>query len=88
MLICNAPGCRENQLPLILQPDETEFVESQFEAEQVKKILGKIDWPIMRNAVQKFEEGLPETVEAATIEEEEFLRKLHRFLFELHVNTG
>ena len=86
--MCNSPGCREQQLPLVLQPEETEFVELEFDAERVKKMLVRQEWEIMRNTVQKFDETLLEAVEATMIENEEFLRKVHRVIFELHINTG
>ena len=38
--------------------------------------------------MRKFDENVLENVDPEFIEAEEWLRKVHRYLFELHINTG
>ena len=92
MLRCNAKGV-ENGYPLLIEATGVAVVESEFDAAAVSSLLGKLNFGALKSAAENLsmseclggaEAPLPE----ALLESGEFLRAVHRLLFEVHVLEG
>lgn len=88
MLACNIRGVT-NGYPLKLEVNQTETREADFNPEFLRRIFSKIEWKALREgAIAVGIEDLPEAAETENLEDEEFLRKFHRALLEVHVEEG
>eukprot|EP00897_Mesotaenium_endlicherianum_P000746 jgi/Mesen1/10672/ME000009S10455 len=88
MLTCNIKGVTKGY-PLKIEVTKTETKETDFNPEFLRHIYPKLDWKALREAAQSVGlEELPETVEAATLEDDTFLRAFHHALLEVHLEEG
>ncbi|KAJ0397187.1 hypothetical protein P43SY_005114 [Pythium insidiosum] len=90
MLVCNKKGV-ENGFPLRIETEAVEVVESEFNAEFVRKMLNKLDYAAFLQGAKSLgvADGLPEQYDAAQHSSDEaLLRKVHHALLDVHVKTG
>ncbi|TMW55982.1 hypothetical protein Poli38472_008630 [Pythium oligandrum] len=90
MLVCNKKGV-ENGFPLRIVAEEVEVVESEFNADFIRKMLAKIDWSAFLAGAKALNvaEALPEAYNAEEHNtNEELLRKVHHALLDVHVKKG
>ncbi|KAG9407143.1 hypothetical protein AC1031_001840 [Aphanomyces cochlioides] len=87
MLMCNKKGVT-NGFPLILKPEETEVVESEFNAEFIVKMVGKIDWAAFKAGATALQLEVAETLTEEDKTNEEVLKKIHHALLDVHVKKG
>lgn len=75
--------------PLLLEIDDFEVGESDFQPEFLKAILPTLDWEaveIEANAVGV--EGIPTKWEESLLQDEDFLKAMHRLLLDVFVMEG
>ncbi|DAZ95131.1 TPA: hypothetical protein N0F65_009762 [Lagenidium giganteum] len=89
VLMCNKKGV-QNGFPLRIEADEVQVVESEFQAEFIKKMLTKIDWSAFIAGAQALNvaDGLPTEYSQALADDEAFLKKVHHALLDVHVKNG
>ena len=89
MLMCNKKGVA-NGFPLIVQAEEIEEVELEFNKEFITKLMTKIDWAAFYAGAKALNlaQDLPETWKPSDSENEELLKKVHHALLEVHVKKG
>jgi multifunctional methyltransferase subunit TRM112 len=90
MLKCNVKGV-ERGYPLAIEAETMEVIESDFSADLIKNVLRKIDYSTLRAAGSSLGVNTLDDYENVTeelSESEDFLRKVHHLLFELHVQEG
>lgn len=88
MLSSNIKGVT-NGFPLLIEP--TKVVEKQvdFNPDFLKNMFVKVDWKALVGASSALGYAeLPEEADAGALESEDFLRRFHRALLELHVEEG
>jgi len=90
MLKCNIRGV-EDGYPLRIQAENIEIIESEFDADMIKSMILKINWPALISACSDmaFTElnGLEELNEEAK-SDESVLRRIHKVLFDVHLLQG
>jgi len=47
MLQCHVKGCTTDNFPLKIQDAELDAVEAEFNAEFIKRMIPKLDWPAL-----------------------------------------
>ncbi|KAF0691966.1 Aste57867_16872 [Aphanomyces stellatus] len=87
MLMCNKKGV-ENGFPLVLKPEETEVVPSEFSATFIVKMIAKLDWAAFKAGASALQLDVPETVTEEDKANEEVLKKIHHALLDVHVKKG
>lgn len=89
LLTCNKKGV-ETGFPLRIEPEQVEVVESEFNAEFVRKMLAKLDWAAFLAGAEalKVADGLPRALTTDAPVDEETLRKIHQALMDVHVKQG
>eukprot|EP00245_Coleochaete_scutata_P000063 TRINITY_DN10068_c0_g1_i1.p1 TRINITY_DN10068_c0_g1~~TRINITY_DN10068_c0_g1_i1.p1 ORF type:complete len:123 (-),score=33.91 TRINITY_DN10068_c0_g1_i1:626-994(-) len=88
MLTCNIKGVTKG-FPLKLEASRVENKEVDFNMDFLKHILPKLDWKALYEGAQSLGlDGLPAEFEAAMLEDDDFLHKLHHALLEVHVEEG
>ena len=97
MLQCNVRGV-ENGYPLIIEvgevDDAIEEIPSNFDREQIKILAKKIDWQCLLSAASNVEfpmqifEGLRDIPTESMLSSDEFLKSVHKLLFDIHVKSG
>jgi multifunctional methyltransferase subunit TRM112 len=90
MLKCNVKGV-SNGFPLKIEVEKKEIQETDFNAEFIKNFIPKLEWGALVEAAKAFGEpdtDLPEEYNEAMAEDEEFLKKLHKVLLEIHLVDG
>src|SRR5690242_18800282 len=88
-LLCNKKGV-VNGYPLSIEADSIEVEETEFNPEFMKKILPKLEWPVVVTAPTAIGhgEGLPAELTEQLFDDEEFLKLAHRVLMDIHVKEG
>ncbi|CAG8722709.1 11764_t:CDS:2 [Dentiscutata erythropus] len=87
MLQCHVKGCDSNNFPLQLSDVELEIHEIEYNHEFLQSLLTKLDWKaFVATAEQIGITSLPQTFPEEI--DEDFLKKLHRILFETHIVEG
>eukprot|EP00611_Tribonema_gayanum_P018382 TRINITY_DN31477_c0_g1_i1.p1 TRINITY_DN31477_c0_g1~~TRINITY_DN31477_c0_g1_i1.p1 ORF type:complete len:123 (-),score=21.95 TRINITY_DN31477_c0_g1_i1:24-392(-) len=76
--------------PLIIEAETVREQESEFSADFIHNMLGKLEWGVLRDAAATLglEAQLPESVSEADKEDEDFLRRVHHVLLEVQVVEG
>ncbi|KAJ0988614.1 hypothetical protein J5N97_006970 [Dioscorea zingiberensis] len=88
MLSSNVKGV-VNGFPLRLEASSWVEKEVEFNADFLRSMFPKIDWPALAGAAQKIGyAALPDTADATMLESEDFLKKFHHALLEIHVEEG
>jgi multifunctional methyltransferase subunit TRM112 len=89
LLICNKKGV-VNGFPLIIDAEEVQVLETEFQADFIRKMLTKIDWQAFLSGAKtlKIAEGLPERYTPELEKNEDFLKKVHHALMDVHVKKG
>eukprot|EP00252_Welwitschia_mirabilis_P013257 TRINITY_DN29218_c0_g1_i1.p1 TRINITY_DN29218_c0_g1~~TRINITY_DN29218_c0_g1_i1.p1 ORF type:complete len:125 (+),score=30.46 TRINITY_DN29218_c0_g1_i1:266-640(+) len=88
MLSSNIKGVTKG-FPLELEVQKFVIHEIQFNREFLKNIFPKIEWKALRDAASKMGiNDLPEQVETGMLDNEDFLRKFHHALLEVHLEEG
>ncbi|KAJ4793631.1 Multifunctional methyltransferase subunit trm112-like protein [Rhynchospora pubera] len=88
MLSCNIKGVT-NGFPLKLEADKWVTKEVDLNADFLRGIFPKIEWSALLAAARAlgFAE-LPEQADASMLSSDDFLRRFHHALLELHVEEG
>ncbi|KAF0466638.1 hypothetical protein F8M41_026141 [Gigaspora margarita] len=87
MLQCHVKGCNSNNFPLRLFDVELEIHEIEFNPQFLQSLLPKLDWnAFISTANQIGITSLPQTLPEEI--DEDFLKNLHRILFETHIMQG
>mmetsp|Transcript_28841 Transcript_28841/g.73121 ORF Transcript_28841/g.73121 Transcript_28841/m.73121 type:complete len:133 (+) Transcript_28841:92-490(+) len=98
LLQCNKKGVKSG-FPLIIKPTQLLYEESPFDTNFTAAMIPKLEWDALLKALQWVKEakeglppgGLPELPAAipdAYGGDEDFLRKLHTVLFDVHLVEG
>ena len=90
MLRCNVKGV-ENGYPLVIDAEKVEVVQSDFDPEVIRGMLKKINFDALKAGANCLSMSELDDIEAFAEEmqaDEEFLRRVHRLLFEVHVLDG
>ncbi|XP_057978729.1 multifunctional methyltransferase subunit TRM112 homolog A-like [Malania oleifera] len=88
MLSSNIKGVT-NGFPLRIEAEKIIEKQVDFNADFLKNMFPKIEWKAFVDASQSMGyTELPEEAEASMLEEEEFLKKFHHALLELHLEEG
>jgi multifunctional methyltransferase subunit TRM112 len=78
--------------PLKLTASEVRVVEQDFQPTFLVKMLPKVNWSVLVDAIQSIghgeSAGLPPTITEDCTKSEDFLKKAHHALFEIEVITG
>ena len=78
-----------NGFPLKIVPTETREAEADFNAEFCVHMLPKMEWEAFVNAAKEIGiDGFPSEIPDDTASDEEFLKKFHHALLEVHVEEG
>lgn len=89
LLMCHVRGCDTDNYPLEIVDADLQLIEADYNAEFLKAMLYKIDWPVFVQTVQGLGlDGLPGTLPAPTEMTDEFLRRVHHILLETKVQQG
>ncbi|RUS26745.1 hypothetical protein BC938DRAFT_484176 [Jimgerdemannia flammicorona] len=89
MLQCHVKNCDANNFPLRLEEVEVEQIETEFNPDFLKNVIGKLEWEaLVSTAMQLGITTLPAAVPADAAENEDFLQLLHTTLLETHVQQG
>ena len=89
ILRCNVKSCSDKDNWLRLVIDKSEIVPAEFNAQTIKELLKKLNYPILlQTASDLNEKSLPPVLEDPFFEDESFLRKIHNILFQFHVIEG
>ncbi|CAG8547516.1 10877_t:CDS:2 [Cetraspora pellucida] len=87
MLQCHVKGCVSNNFPLQLLDVELEIQEIEFNPRFLQNMLPRLDWrAFVTTAAQIGINSLPQDL--PEVFDEDFLKKLHRILFETHIVQG
>ncbi|KAJ4822418.1 hypothetical protein Tsubulata_041594 [Turnera subulata] len=88
MLSSNIKGVT-NGFPLRIEVEKVVEKEVDFNPDFLRNMFGKIEWKAFVDAARTMGYAeLPEEAEASMLESEEFLRKFHHGLLELHLEEG
>ncbi|XP_065848300.1 multifunctional methyltransferase subunit TRM112 homolog A-like [Euphorbia lathyris] len=88
MLSCNIKGV-SNGFPLRIEVEKVVEKEVEFNPDFIRNMFSKIEWkPLVDAARTMGYAELPEEAEPSMIESDEFLRKFHHALLELHLEEG
>ncbi|KAG9144287.1 hypothetical protein Leryth_016946 [Lithospermum erythrorhizon] len=88
MLSSNIKGVTQG-FPLQIEVTKSITKQVDFNPDFIKNMLVKVEWKALVEAARAMGYGeLPETVEAGMVEDEDFLRKFHHALLEIHLEEG
>ncbi|XP_068642995.1 multifunctional methyltransferase subunit TRM112 homolog A-like [Aristolochia californica] len=88
MLSCNIKGV-SNGFPLRLEVEKFIEKEVEFNADFLRNIFPKIEWKALADAAKTLGYAeLPEEAEPSMLDSDDFLKKFHHALLELHVDEG
>lgn len=89
ILMCNVKNCIKKEVPLSLLVDKSEIIETEFNADLIKKTLLRMNWShLVETSKQMGEDGLPLELKTDLLENLDFLKKMHNILFQFHVIEG
>ena len=76
--------------PLGIEVEQKEEVECEFDADFIRKMLGRLDWAALRKGAQAVvpDVRLPEALTPELKADEDFLRAVHHVLLEVEVVEG
>ena len=75
--------------PLTIEAETTREQETEYSADFIHNMLGRLNWPALRAAAASLGlEALPETVTDEDKESDQFLRLVHHTIMEVQVVDG
>merc|ERR1711865_222703 len=84
--------CRgvNNKSPLIIEPQQVEVVEQEFNPEFVKHMYPRLEWSALRSTATSLDlrHNFPEEVSEEHLANDDFLKQLHHVLLEVRVVEG
>lgn len=84
LLICNIAKCEKNNFPLIIEVEKSIYRSSDFNRENIKKLVKKLDWfALYKTVTDMGENNFPKELTPEYLENEENLRKLHRIILDV-----
>ncbi|KAI5069230.1 hypothetical protein GOP47_0015531 [Adiantum capillus-veneris] len=88
MLSCNIKGVT-NGFPLAIEATTVETKEVDMNPDFLRHIFPKLEWKAFRDASHSLGvDDLPEQVDPDMLLDEEFLRRFHHALLEVHLEEG
>ncbi|XP_008795546.1 multifunctional methyltransferase subunit TRM112 homolog A-like [Phoenix dactylifera] len=88
MLSCNIKGV-SNGFPLRLEAEKWVEKEVELNADFLRGIFPKIEWKALAGAARALGYNeLPDEADASMLDADDFLRRFHHALLELHVEEG
>ncbi|KAF3773173.1 Multifunctional methyltransferase subunit TRM112-like protein [Nymphaea thermarum] len=88
MLSCNIKGV-VNGFPLQLEVERCTVKEVAFNPDFLRNIFPKIEWKALHDAASQMGvTELPERADPSMLDSDDFLRKFHHALLELHLEEG
>jgi multifunctional methyltransferase subunit TRM112 len=88
MLSCNIKGVTSG-FPLKLEAEKWVTKEVELNADFLRSVFPKIEWPALAAAAKAFGYSeLPDQADASMLSSDDFLRRFHHALLELHVEEG
>ncbi|XP_047958677.1 multifunctional methyltransferase subunit TRM112 homolog A-like [Salvia hispanica] len=88
MLSSNIKGVT-NGFPLGIEVEKTEEKEVEMNADFLRNMFAKVEWKALVEAAKTLGyTELPENVEPSMLDSDEFLRRFHHALLELHLEEG
>ncbi|XP_010241608.1 PREDICTED: multifunctional methyltransferase subunit TRM112-like protein At1g22270 [Nelumbo nucifera] len=88
MLSCNIKGVT-NGFPLRLEVEKFVEKEVDFSAEFLRNIFPKIEWKALVDAARSMGYAeLPDEADSSMLDSDDFLKKFHHALLELHLEEG
>lgn len=88
MLSCNIKGVT-NGFPLRIEAEKVVEKQVDFNADFLKNMFPKIEWKALVAAAKSMGyTDLPDQAESSMIDSEEFLKKFHHALLQLHLEEG
>ncbi|XP_010916870.1 multifunctional methyltransferase subunit TRM112 homolog A [Elaeis guineensis] len=88
MLSCNIKGV-SNGFPLRLEAEKWVEKEVELNADFLRGIFPKIEWKALAGAARAIGyDQLPDEADASMLDSDDFLRRFHHALLELHVEEG
>jgi len=87
LLACHVKGCNANNFPLGFKDVQIEQREAEFNADFLRGFMPKIEWHALVGAAKQLgDASLP--LEQPEMLDDDFLKKLHHVLLEVHVEEG
>ncbi|KAF6140596.1 hypothetical protein GIB67_013889 [Kingdonia uniflora] len=88
MLSCNIKNIT-TRFPLLLQVDKSTTKPVDFNPDFIKNVFPKLEYKALLDASRSMGyTELPEEADASMLDNEDFLKKLHHALLELHLEEG
>eukprot|EP00270_Netrium_digitus_P002193 TRINITY_DN1243_c0_g1_i1.p1 TRINITY_DN1243_c0_g1~~TRINITY_DN1243_c0_g1_i1.p1 ORF type:complete len:123 (-),score=29.31 TRINITY_DN1243_c0_g1_i1:272-640(-) len=88
MLTCNIKGVTDGY-PLKIEVEKTEVKECEMNPDFLRHIFPKLQWKSFCEAAKTMGvEGLPDEVDEKMLHDEDFLKKFHHALLEVHLEEG
>ncbi|QRV94338.1 Trm112p-like protein [Ceratobasidium sp. AG-Ba] len=89
ILACHARGCTSNNFPLKFRDAQLAVQEAEYNPAFLAKFMPRLDWAALVTTARELgDDSLPEMQPAPGTEDDDFLRKLHHVLLEIHVQEG
>jgi len=87
LLACHVKDCNSNNFPLKFKEVRLEIRETDFNPEFLRGFMPKLEWTALVNTARQLgDASLPE--EQPEMYDDDFLKKLHHVLLEIHVEEG
>jgi len=87
LLACHVKGCNSNNFPLRFKDAEVELREAEYNADFLRGFWPKVEYGALVDAAKQLgDTTLPE--EPPEMLDDEFLKKLHHVLLEIHIEEG
>ncbi|KAL4419963.1 hypothetical protein ABPG75_007061 [Micractinium tetrahymenae] len=88
MLQCHIKGVK-NGYPLKIEAEKVEEREQDYEPDFLRHIFPRINWDALREGAAAMGiDDLPESASEELLEDDEFLKKFHHALLEVHLEEG
>lgn len=86
LLICNVAKCEKNNFPLIIEVEKSIYRSSDYNRDNIRKLVKKLDWLALHKTVTDMgETNFPKDLSPEYLENEEELKKLHRIILDVLV---
>ena len=86
LLICNVAKCDKNNFPLIIEVEKSVYRASEFNSDNIKKLVKKLDWFALHKTVTDMgETNFPKDLTPEYLENEDELKKLHRIILDVQL---
>lgn len=82
-MVCNVAKCDKNNFPLIIEVEKTVYRETDFHPDRVAACVKKLDWAGLYKTILSLGENNFPKDPTESLQNEEFLKRLHRILFDV-----